>query len=41
MVEWLNAISTPFLKKRQLGLLYLAVFNQWLMVRIYFLMCFI
>ncbi|EKE87140.1 hypothetical protein OUI_0577 [Helicobacter pylori R036d] len=42
MVEWLNdclnAISTPFLKKRRLRILYLVVFNQWLMVRIYFLM---
>ncbi len=34
----MNAISTPFLKKRRNAALYLVVFNQWLMVRIYFLM---
>ncbi|EJC10618.1 hypothetical protein HPHPP16_1599 [Helicobacter pylori Hp P-16] len=28
----------PFFEKRRLRVLYLAVFNQWLMVRIYFLM---
>ncbi|WP_162966086.1 hypothetical protein [Helicobacter pylori] len=34
MIEWLDAISTPFLKKRLHAVLYLAVFNQWLMMRL-------
>ncbi|EKE80782.1 hypothetical protein OUE_0001 [Helicobacter pylori R030b] len=38
MLDCLIAISTPFLKKRWLEVLYLAVFNQWLMVRFYLIL---